>query len=161
MRKLYIIGDIDEDNYSVFTEAFDELETKSSEPIEIELYSQGGDAKVALAYAGRITNSHCKVHIKAYGTVESAAVLILAAGDKRAMSENGWVMVHEDEGEHSGDVMLMERKIKHSRALETQWTLLLERYTGTSAALWARLHKRTTYLTAKQAKQLKLVTEVF
>src|ERR1035438_446921 len=99
MRKLDIIGDIDFENFKEFSELLDALESKNSgQPISIHLASHGGDAHAALAYAARIRLSKCEIIITALGNVASAAIMILAAGDRRIMTSESWAMVHEEQG---------------------------------------------------------------
>lgn len=160
-RKMQIIGEINSESYKEFAEALTLLEDENHDPIEIELYSEGGGAEIALSYASRIRNSPCKVHIRSHGNVESAAVIILASGKFRSMSADGWIMVHEDTGELSGSVTELEKQVRRLRQLENQWAVLLERYTGTDAKIWTDLHKNTTYLTSQQGMELHLVDEVF
>ncbi len=160
MRKIRIIGSIDEASFKAFCEEMDKLE-KHSGAIEIELSSGGGNAYDALAFAARIRNSPCHIRITAFGLVASAAVMILAAADHRMMTREGWVMVHEDSGRVKGQVTYLEREVEHMRRMEAQWcTLLAKRTAGTSADYWGSIHKETTYLCAGECKDLGLIDEV-
>lgn len=160
IRILYIVDDISMESYAIFSRELAELQSISNETIDIELASHGGDAYAALAYAARIRLSTCDIRITAVGFVASAAVLILAAGDKRFMTEESWVMVHEDAGELEGDVTSLEREAAQMRKLENQWNSLLEKYTKVSAADWATFHKQTTYLTPISCRNLGLIDEI-
>lgn len=160
-RVIRIIGTIDEDAFNLFDEMLAELENEAKEPIKVILMSSGGDAYSALAFYDRIRLSPCVIHVRGYGCIMSAAVLILAAGDYRCMAENAWVMVHEDVGKiKHGSVVEAEREVKQLRALEDQWNKLLESRTGTTALKWSELHKATTYLNSTQCLELDLVDEV-
>lgn len=159
-RVINIIGSIDEEALSVFTEKMQELVSLSNKPIRITLSSGGGSSYDALAFASIIRLCPCDVIITAVGCVASAAVIVLAAGHYRKMSAESWVMVHEDSGKIKGDVATLERESEHLRHMENQWADLLESFTTTNAAHWRVLHKNTTYLTAKECLQLGLVDEV-
>lgn len=160
-RKIYVVGEVSDENYLKFSKRLSALERQSKAPIEIELMSFGGEVYSALAWAARIQASPCEVNIKAYGIVASAAVLILAAGDNRKMSKSGWVMVHEDSTEVSGDVTTIEMSAKHGRRIEKQWSLLLAQCTTTSASTWERLHKRDLYMDADECIRLGLIDGTF
>lgn len=159
-RKLYIVGEITDEAYKRFTRQLSAREAQNLKDVELELVSEGGDPIAALAFAGRIKSSKCNINITAYGQVASAAVLILAAGDHRRMQANCWMMVHEDSAALEGEVAQLEKATKHLRRLEDQWSKLLQMYTGTPAEVWTELHKHTTYLSAGECRDLKIVDEI-
>ena len=160
MRKIKIVGSIDEASFKAFCEEMDTLE-RSGGVIDIELSSGGGNAYDALAFASRIRRSPHHIRITAFGLVASAAVMILAVGDHRMMTREAWVMVHEDTAKPKGQVTYLEREVEHLRRMEAQWCTLLARCTkGTSADYWASIHKETTYLCAGECKDLGLIDEV-
>lgn len=156
-RLIRIVGTIDEDAFKQFSEQLSELEQISSKPVTIELSSGGGVAYDALAFSGRMRNSPCELIVKAYGYVASAAVLILASGDERQMAKEAWVMVHEDSAKTKGNVVELEREVKHLRRMEDQWSHLLGYLSNASAEEWTNLHKITSYLSAEQCLTLGLV----
>lgn len=162
VRKLYITGEITTESYLAFSKRLSHMERDSKHlPIEIELVSEGGSTYDALAYCGRMRTSPCNLHVKAYGLVASAAVLILAAGDHRSMSSEAWVMVHEDSvAEVEGSVTEMEKLTKQLRSLENQWSFLLAGRTSAEKSIWDKLHKDTTFLTAVECKALGLIEEI-
>lgn len=159
-RRIHVIGNIGEESYREFSEKLAEFEQQSNTPIIVELNSGGGTAYDALAFSARMRNSPCDIIVHAYGLVASAAVLILAAGDKRLLARDAWVMVHEDSGKWKGSVTDIEREGKHYRNMENQWYRLLKDCTGTTAEVWQDLHKRSCYLTAQECLMLKLATEL-
>lgn len=163
-RRIAVIGEIDTEAYLKFSDALSEMEheLKNSHNNEIilELSSEGGSAELALAFSGRMRNSPLHIHVKAYGLVASAAVLILASGDNRSMTKESWVMVHEEGLELEGDVSSVEKQASHYRRLEDQWSYLLASMTSTTIAEWNKLHKAETYLNAKQCLKLGLIDKV-
>lgn len=160
-NRIHVIGSIDDDSYKEFTEVLGALENSGqNKKVVIELSSVGGDVYSALAFASRIRTSPLEIHVEAHGLVASAAVIILAVGDKRRMAEECLVMVHEDSGKVKGELKVMEREVAHLRRMENLWNSLLESYTGTKASVWANLHSKELYLTAKECLSLKLVDEI-
>lgn len=157
---IQIIGDITQDSYKEFSRQLAELEKTKIKSVVIELMSDGGEAMAALAFYSRIRSSRIGIAIHAVGTVASAAVLILAAGDKRLMDAQAWVMVHEDYAKLKGSTSSMVVEAGQMQRLEEQWCGLLDSQTKTTASEWARLHKETTYLCAEECLSLGLIDEI-
>ena len=160
-RKMIMVGGISESMLQSFCAHLAVLEGKSKQPIILELSSPGGNAYDALAFAARIRTSSCVISVCAYGLVASAAVLVLAAGKKRLMSKEAWVMVHEDSGSIDGNTTDTRKWAAHMERLEYQWADLLSEMTKTSATKWRGLHNQTKYLTADECLELGLVDEIF
>ena len=164
MNKIRIIGDIDEDVFLEFCERMDELESESSEAedVEITLNSIGGNALDAVAIASRIRLSPLPVNVTVYGVAASAAVLILAACDKRRMTSESWVMVHEDAHTVKNiSTSKIEQEARIARAMEDQWSSLLSELTGTSKEVWLEHHKNgDLWLSPVECVKLGLVDEV-
>lgn len=167
LADIRIIGAIDEDAYEAFCtklDALENLETKRKpKSVCVEITSDGGSAYLALAFVDRMRLSPLKFVTVGTGRVASAATLILAAGNLRRLTQEAWVMVHEDSGEVEGSVSEMEAQIKHLRAMENQWNSLLAQYsTGKSTPqVFAELHKRgDVNLTPDECVKLGLVDEV-
>lgn len=160
-RKLYIIGDIDEEAYLNFTTQLAELEADGNKDVHVELNSGGGTAFDALAFYSRITTSPCDIIITARGVVMSAAVLILAAGDKRIMAAEAWVMVHEDSVKFKGNITNLEKEAKNRRMFENQWNYLLAERTHLSKEQWEAFHKEgDLYLSPNECYKYGLIDEV-
>ena len=156
-RKLYIVGEIDSESYSTFTKELAALERQSLKNIILELASEGGDAYMSLAFASRIRRSPCDITIIGNGLVASAAVLILACGDKRYMSKETWLMVHEETGDIAGSVHDLEPTVTHYRKMEHQCNSILAEVSKISADQWASYHKATTYFSAAECLQLGII----
>ncbi len=147
------------ESFKLFSKKLAKIED-SEDRIIIELASPGGDSYAALAYSARMRRSPLLIIVEAYGEVASAAVLVLASGDKRKMTSEAWVMVHENAGPLEGTVVQLEKETHQLRRLEQQWAELLAERTNTLAEVWTALHKDTTYLNAEQCLKLGLIDEV-
>jgi ATP-dependent Clp protease protease subunit len=160
-RKIYIIEQINEESYLKFSLRMDILERESNKPILVELSSGGGVALDGLAFASRIRLSPCDVTIKAVGLVASAATIILAYGDKRLMTKESWVLVHEDSGKQRGSVSAQEKGVRQLRTFEDQWNGLLAARTKLSMPVWEKIHKQgDTYLTPQDCLKYGLVDKI-
>jgi len=160
-NRIAIIGAIDEGAYLSFSNTLREYEQKKCDTVFVELSSGGGTAYDALSFYSRIRLSPCHITIFVTGLVASAAVLVLAAGDRRIMTKESWVMVHEDQAHKlTARVSELEKTGRHLRRLETQWNNLLAAKTTLSAAGWGRLHKTETYLSPEDCLRHGLIEEI-
>lgn len=161
MRKIYLIGEVNETMSENFSTQLDLLLEKSlSKPVHIELSSEGGTVLDALAIVGKITTSPCPCYITAHGKVMSAAVLILASGDYRLASPQTWIMHHEDELKVRGSTSELQRMAVRAEQEEEEWSKWLARYTRKSSEFWRNEAKLTKYWTADEALELGLIDEV-
>ena len=159
-RIINLHGTIETSMYTEFSNHLRILENQSKAPVIIDLLSEGGDVHSAFAIYDRLQESSVKFHVIGRGLVASAAVLILVGGDKRYLSKNAWVMVHEESGEFSGNVTLLEKETSQLRAMETQWNDLMQKHTSVPKETWAKMHKDTTYLSAKECLALRMIDGV-
>lgn len=159
-KRIFLIGDIDSELYENFTKELREFERTNVDKVIVELTSEGGDPYSSLAFYSRIRESSCNIHIVARGYVASAAVLVLAAGDYRAMSKETWVMVHEETEEISLEVHKAEAAVLQMRNMENQADRLLAARSDLTAEEWKRYHRDTTYFTADECLGIGLIDEV-
>jgi len=161
-RTIHIRGEITEDAFIAFRKKVLARRKESKKPVEVILTSGGGDAYAALAFHDFISHLDVDIHIHATGLVASAAVLILAAGHRRTMSANSWVMCHEDQPTYEAEarVTQLERDVAHSRRLENQWNDLLAFSTNASKTKWEDIHKIETYLNARDCQALGLIDDI-
>ena len=120
-RVIVLKGDIDDDKFTMVEAALTELESYNKKSITIKIFSSGGDVYSALAIVGRMKQSKCRIITEGYGSIMSAATLILAAGEHRRCSRFAFFMHHESsytvEGRHSEVVSHVEQAKKQ----EDQW----------------------------------------
>lgn len=159
-RRLYITGEISIASYGEFSRQLGEMEDEATESIEVEIHSDGGDLESAIAYYSRISESSCRVDTTVYGTVSSSAVLILAAGHKRKMHKNAWVMVHQSVDALDDTAKELRSQIDRVDQLDKQYCALLAASSNKSVEEWEQLNARTTYLSAEDCRDMGLV-EVF
>ncbi len=164
LRTIRLVGPISAPMTRRFLAAMDILENEHDcLPISVQIFSDGGEAHAGLAIAGRIKSSVADVDTTVYGTAQSAATLIFAAGRYRHMSKLAWVMVHESSDEPDGAVnsSRMKSQAKQLEREDQHWNKFMEEFTGTPAATWGKLDEKETYLNAEQCLELKLATHIF
>ncbi len=162
-RTIQLVGDICEESFTSLDTALTILEQESKAAVTIKINSLGGSVYDAMGIIGRMKASKCKIITEGYGSVMSAAILIMAAGDKRRMSKYATAMWHEcsysSEGTHTQNKHFqtqMERE-------EKMGAEMMDRFTGTPAKFWLTEGKlgKDLYLSAEECETLGVVDEVF
>lgn len=161
-RIIRIIGEINYEVLSNFSNELAALESESHQDITVELCSEGGDTYAGLGFYSKIVNSPCDITVKAFGCVMSAATVILSAGDRRMMHKDCWMMVHDD-SQHvdapNGRIAVSEAK--HLDELENHWAEILSRCCEVNPELWREMSLKTTYLRPAILKGLGFIHEVY
>lgn len=161
-RTINLVGDVDEDMFRLLDSAMSEMEADSRASITIKINSPGGLVYQAMAIVGRIQESKCQIVTKGYGTVMSAATLILASGDKRSMSKHSWFMHHESaygvEGRHSE----MKAIVAQTEREEEQWAGWMAEFSKRPKEYWLKEGVGIdAYFTADELLEAGVVDELF
>lgn len=143
--------------------AMTELEAKGRSAITIRIMSDGGDVDAARAIVGRINASKRQVITEGYGSIMSAAVLILACGDKRRLSQFAVVMHHEaSHYEIEGRQSQLEHYLNQAKFEEAQWAYWMAQFSNKPASFWATAGRTfDEYLTPQTCLEYGVVDEVF
>lgn len=95
----FLIGEIEEDNVNdcIRWIAYENLSPKDDKVLTIYINSQGGDLYQALGLIDMMRNSVLPIRTIGYGSVMSAAFLILASGTQgeRYIAPNTGIMCHQ------------------------------------------------------------------
>lgn len=160
-RKLYIVGAIDEALYAKFSLEMDDLLSENNKkPITIEICSGGGEDAAAFAIYGKMMASSVPLHVMAYGEIQSAAVLLLAAGDRRYADAQVDFMVHESASELEGETHVVLAAAKRLEKSECKYYTLLANHTETTYEQWRELAKTTTFFTSEDALRYGLIDKI-
>lgn len=160
-RTIQITGNIEEGGFDFIDSALSELERGSRKAVTIKINSPGGSVYEALAMVGRLQNSKCQIITEGYGQIMSAAILILAAGDKRRISKFAWAMNHEASYTINGRHSDVKDEIAQMEREEKMWCDTMAEMSGMNAEFWYKTsHKTNFYLTATECKNLGLVDEI-
>jgi len=162
-RTIQLVGEIDLGMFCMLETGLTLLEAKSKAAITIKINSTGGSVYDALAIVSRIRSSKCQIITEAYGACMSAATMILAAGKKRRMSNIAMVMHHEAAYDAEGTHSQVKHLVTQIEREERMWCANMEKFTGTSADVWAEKGKlgRDWYLDAEECKRLGIIDEIF
>lgn len=134
-----------------------------SEELFVSITSEGGDEGCGRALAGiikRAQDNGYTINTVGHGDIQSAAVIVFAAGQRRLLSKFATVMVHESTMEIEGNATDMKKHSKQMELDEQFWCGLMQDLTGTDAKTWLKLHESETYLRPDAALKLNLATEI-
>lgn len=154
-RRVLLTGEVNEAMFTHLVNELSRLSNAGPEPIQIDLYSDGGFASAGLAIYGAIRACPCLIYTTAYGACQSAATVILAGSDWRSMALDCWFMVHDSPGKPKKK----REKIQRERE-EVQWAQILELHSQLPADEWRALSKKETYLNPAECLQYGVVDQI-
>ena len=161
-RVVHFTGEIEEGSFDLVDFALHELERDSKKSIIFKINSPGGSVYEALAVAGRIRSSRCRIITEGYGHVMSAATIILAAGNKRRMSKYCTFMAHEASYELNGKHSNIKEEVEQAEREEQLWCEWMEELSGTPKEFWREMtHKSNLYLNADLCLKHGVIDEIF
>ena len=131
------------------------LDVEDGEPIQIIMNCSGGDVDHGLAIYDAIRSSPSQVIITVTGLAYSMAAWVLQAADRRYITENSSIMIHDGDGPKDKwtkkqDIRCRDILLERIREKNPDYTL----------ARLQRLLDTDTYLTAKEALELGLVDRI-
>lgn len=136
------------------------IETAKGEDLEVDINSGGGDLYAGSEIYTMLKSYKGSVTTKITGVAASAASIIAMAGDKVLMSPTAEMMIHNVQSETRGDYRDMAHESK-----------VLKDYNGTIANAYilksgmakeelTNMMDKETWITPKQALELKLIDEI-
>lgn len=154
-RVLVFAGEVEAEAIGNFMREFTELDATTG-PIEIRIYSGGGDSYGAMAIYDLIRSSPNEVHTVAFGDVSSAAVLIFQAGDQRIASQNCTFLLHPTSTHVEGTFVQVETASKETQRIHRRYCQLLAERSGMALKKVMKLCSKETFVTADEAVALGL-----
>jgi ATP-dependent Clp protease protease subunit len=137
IRRIIVSGPIIDQTAAYFLDQLTFLEySDCGVPVNIYVDSPGGSVNSALSMLDAMTTCSCPIRTIGIGQVASAAVLLLAAGDKgnRIISPNCRVMIHQVSCGLGGNTTELENEIQEVQRLQEIYNNLLAKYTGQKIA---------------------------
>lgn len=162
-RVINLTGEINEEMFNLIDAALSEMEAESKSTITVKINSPGGEVYQAMAIVGRLRQSKCNIVTVGYGTVMSAATLVLACGDKRKISQYSFFMHHEM-GYELGETRHSEAKAYVAQAdkEEKVWAKWMSEFTKKTQDFWLKNGSGVdAYFSAEQLLDLGVVDELF
>ena len=161
-RKLYVSGEVDDNMFMGIRHGLAVMCETSTDPITIELTTEGGCCVSAMGIVKAIRSCPADVIIEAHAFVWSAGVYILQSGDVRKMSKEATLMVHRGEEETTGDRETMRAWDKFNDKVERQMHNILCSRTQKDKLFWDReFAKGDRIFEWQEAKRHRLIDEAF
>lgn len=160
-RVIQLTGEIERGDFDRLDSALSEMERHSKKSIVIRINSPGGEVYEALAIAGRIRASKCRIITEGYGMIMSAATILLACGDRRRMSKYAIGMHHEASYMVGGSHTEVKEEIEQMEREEELWCTWMEEFTKQDKSFWRRrARKKNFYMTAEECKDFGVIDEI-
>lgn len=162
-RVLLLHGDVTEELARDFMDGL--LDLASLDPLkEIVVYidTYGGSPYSMFAMHDLMRHISCPIRTIGLGKIMSAGVLLLAAGDRRAIMPNAMVMLHQVSSGMHGKTSGMEVELSHLMEIQNRTYSLYAKYTKKPVEDIQKLlsNPHDKYMTAKEAKEFGLVDEI-
>ncbi len=161
-RVLFVEGVICDEGVSRVIKGLLALEKEDPEaPITLVVNSPGGSVTAGLALIDIMQSISCPVHTVGMGMIASAAAVILACGDHRAVYPNAQVMIHQLLGglgmSQQSDIEIAAEQL---RSLRGRLDALLAEKGKLSVEEFHKLTERDCWCDAERALELGIVDEI-
>lgn len=157
MNIIRIIGQIDDKSFAKFARQMDKYK---SQPVYIELHSEGGDEDAGLAFHGKIKNHLYEVTVMVHGNCNSAALAVLAAAETRLCTPEATFLVHDSEVTMTGTIGQIAQQLKEQEACEHRWDQIMADGSNKPPAFWRTVSAASTVLTARDALKYGLIHNI-
>ena len=162
--KISSTGSVDEENVRAFINEIKNLVEKNPDATSLTIYisSPGGNVDIAVELFNFLKLLDCKVRTVNTSCVNSAAIIIFAAGGERISLSCSSFYVHsitkELNGNFTADDLL--REAKEMSANTDKVATILAQTSNKNKSYWKRLMRKGCLLTSKKAKELGLVNDI-
>jgi ATP-dependent protease ClpP protease subunit len=162
VRRMCISGDINDEVFLSLSLFLDSMLIHSkTKPVVLTLCSTGGSEVAAFAIYGKIRSMPYPIHIECFGAIYSAAILVLAAGDRRAAHELTTFLVHDSRHELGAiTTTTMAQATRAAEASERLFYATLGSRTKLPYSVWAQKSLDSVFFGAKQAMEWGLISSI-
>ena len=157
-------GSVNEENVRAFISDLKNLNEKNpeSESLTIYISSPGGNVDIAVALFNFLKLLDCKIRTVNLSCVNSAAIIIFAAGEERICLPCSSFYVHSVTKNLNGEFTAADllREAREMSANTDKVATILANASNKNKSYWKRLMRQGCLLTAQKAKELGLVNAV-
>lgn len=132
----------------------------STKPIEIHVYSWGGDVYAMLRMIDEIEACPCQVKFFGGGRIASAMTWIMAVCDERNLHKNTVVMLHDGSDGASGKHTDNQIDSRHDANLQARLNQMFAENSRMPVEFWEDILQRDVYITAEECIQLGLADKI-
>lgn len=162
--KVNFIGSIDRENVLSFLDKIKKIteENPDSSSITIYISSPGGNVDIAVELFNFLRLLDSKVTTVNVSCVNSAAIVVFAAGEKRISLPCSSFYVHSISKNLSGDFTAKDllREVKEMTTNTDKVATILAGASNKDKSYWKRLMGKGCLLTSSKAKELGLVHDI-
>lgn len=162
--KISFTGSVNEENVRTFINEIKNLTEKFPDSTALTVYisSPGGNVDIAVELFNFLKLLDCKVRTVNISCVNSASIIIFAAGTERISLPCSSFYVHSItknlNGNFTADDLL--REAKEMAANTDKVATILAGISNKSKSYWKRLMRKGILLTSQKAKELGLIDDI-
>lgn len=162
--KINFLGGVNEENVRTFINEIKNLVEKNPDATSLTIYisSPGGSVDIAVELFNFLKLLDCKVKTVNISCVNSAAIIIFAAGTERISLPCSSFYVHSITKELNGNFTAADllREVKEMEANTDKVAEILAHTSNKNKSYWKRLMRKGCLLTSQKAKESGLVNDI-
>ena len=162
--KISFTGSVNEENVRAFVTKIKNMTTQNPESTSLTIYmsSPGGNVDIAVELFNFLKLLNCKVRTVNMSCVNSAAIIIFAAGTERICFPCSSFYVHSITKNLNGNFTAADllREAKEMSTNTDKVATILANTSNKSKAYWKRLMRKGYLLTSQKAKEVSLVNNI-
>ena len=162
--KISFTGSVNEENVRAFVNEIKNLVEKNPESTSLSIYisSPGGNVDIAVELFHFLKLLDCKVRTMNMSCVNSAAIIIFAAGTERISLPYSSFYVHSITKNLNGIFTATDllREAKEMTVNSDKVAEILAQTSNKNKSYWKRLMRKGCLLTSQKAKKLGLVHDI-
>ena len=162
--KINFTGNVNEENVRAFVNEIKNLVEKNPESTSLSIYisSPGGNVDIAVELFHFLKLLDCKVRTMNMSCVNSAAIIIFAAGTERISLPYSSFYVHSITKNLNGIFTATDllREAKEMTVNSNKVAEILAQTSNKNKSYWKRLMRKGCLLTSQKAKELGLVHDI-
>ena len=162
--KISFTGSVNEENVRAFINEIKTLIDENPESTALTIYisSPGGRVDIAVELFNFLKLLDCKIRTVNISCVNSAAIIIFAAGEERICLPCSSFYVHSVSKHLDGDFTVDDllREVKEMRANTDKVATILANTSNKNKSYWKRLMRKSCLLTPQKAKELGLANDI-
>ena len=162
--KINFTGNVNEENARAFINELKNLITENPESTSLTIYisSPGGSVDIAVELFNFLKLLDCKIRTVNISCVNSAAIIIFAAGTERISLPCSSFYVHSVSKHMDGDFTADDlfREAREMTANTDKVAAILANTSNKNKSYWKCLMKKGCLLTSQKAKELGLVNDI-
>lgn len=137
-------------------------EGTGSDPITVYVNSPGGSVLAGLAIYDTMRSIAAPIKTIGMGMQASMGSILLVAGDERKMTRDAYYMIHQPLSGNERSTQQTDIRIgaDFTTRLREQLTDIYVRHTGLKHEFWDIVLERDTWLTAQNAKDMGIISDI-